>query len=350
LATVAGMRRNRQYDPRFQTGLTTGPDPAKFKPMLITIMARSKLRVFAIGTCLFSFLLCSCTTQNPAPASLPVETSFNESVVGDSLFATLVLETGEKLLFSVDTGNPLTILDKSEEGKLGKRLGTVKFNFAFRHRENAGIYKSPKLFLGSAQLLTGPRILTADLRQEFGTNKVAGILGMDCLRHYCLQLDFGDQKLRFLNPDDLNTDNLGRAFPLVINRYSIGNVKEGSVVFVNASFSEEGNVNFWLDTGLYGDGDILLESKRFRRALRELKPDETNDLSLKNASMARFPMLKFGGETYTNTILGNFPDGLWSFQGWIGLRFLARHLVTLNFPKRTMYLKQESIGPVRQTN
>ena len=30
----------------------------------------------------------------------------------------------------------------------------------------------------------------------------------------------------------------------------------------------------------------------------------------------------------------------------IGLRFLARHLVTLDFPKHTMYLQRQSIGPL----
>jgi len=30
----------------------------------------------------------------------------------------------------------------------------------------------------------------------------------------------------------------------------------------------------------------------------------------------------------------------------LGLRFLARHLVTFDFPKRTMYLKQTSVGPL----
>ena len=38
----------------------------------------------------------------------------------------------------------------------------------------------------------------------------------------------------------------------------------------------------------------------------------------------------------------------------VGLRFLARHLVTLNFPKRMMYLKRTSVGPLidesRSTN
>ncbi len=30
----------------------------------------------------------------------------------------------------------------------------------------------------------------------------------------------------------------------------------------------------------------------------------------------------------------------------MGIRFLARHLVTLDFPERTMYLKRTSIGPL----
>jgi len=30
----------------------------------------------------------------------------------------------------------------------------------------------------------------------------------------------------------------------------------------------------------------------------------------------------------------------------LGLQFLARHLITLNFPKRIMYLKRTSVGPL----
>lgn len=33
-------------------------------------------------------------------------------------------------------------------------------------------------------------------------------------------------------------------------------------------------------------------------------------------------------------------------EGIIGLRFLARHLVTLNFPKRMLYLQRRSAGPL----
>jgi hypothetical protein len=35
-------------------------------------------------------------------------------------------------------------------------------------------------------------------------------------------------------------------------------------------------------------------------------------------------------------------------ENFIGLRFLARHLVTFNFPKRMLYLKRVSIDPLAE--
>src|SRR5690242_5277187 len=90
----------------------------------------------------FSFftllLLCSCATRNSACLELPAETPFNETDGRDPIFITLGLKTGEKLLFSMDSGSPVTVLDKSMEEKLGARLGTIKSNFAFRNQENMG--------------------------------------------------------------------------------------------------------------------------------------------------------------------------------------------------------------------
>ena len=52
----------------------------------------------------------------------------------------------------------------------------------------------------------------------------------------------------------------------------------------------------------------------------------------------------WNGEAYTNLIVGNGDRNV------LGLRFLARHLVTLDFPKQTMYLKQTRIGPLVDEN
>ena len=62
---------------------------------------------------------------------------------------------------------------------------------------------------------------------------------------------------------------------------------------------------------------------------------------LTNKIATRFSSAVFSGENYPDMyITGNNDDNT------IGLRFLARHLVTLNFPKRTMYLKRVSAGPL----
>jgi hypothetical protein len=60
----------------------------------------------------------------------------------------------------------------------------------------AGVYKAPKLYLGNTLLLTNPKIYTFNWQQfEPG---LKGVLGMDCLRHYCVQFDFAHDKILFL--------------------------------------------------------------------------------------------------------------------------------------------------------
>lgn len=49
------------------------------------------------------------------------------------------------------------------------------------------------------------------------------------------------------------------------------------------------------------------------------------------------------GKTYTNLVVGVGKNA-----NILGLRFLARNLVTLDFPKRLTYLKQTSVGPLKR--
>jgi len=63
--------------------------------------------------------------------------------------------------------------------------------------------------------------------------------------------------------------------------------------------------------------------------------------------MTVFSRGSLGGETYDDLVLHECPMGMWlGQQNLLGLRFLARHLVTLNFPGRTMWLRPESAGPL----
>jgi hypothetical protein len=269
-----------------------------------------KLRAFGIFFNLL--LLCLSATADSIHSQFPAEVEINKDAGrGGYLIVTLRLENGQELPFIVDTGSPVTLLDKSLEPKLGKRLGTMTISTAKGEKQKGGRYTAPRLFLGKTLLMTGNSIVTRDFNPQ-NSSSAMGILGMDCLRHYCIQLDFVAGKIRFLNPDRVNAAELGKAFPLTF---------KGNYVFIQHTGLVGDSINLMVDVGCRIDG---LVNKDAFSGLTEPLPECVWD-----------------GETYTNLTIAAV-DHLNS----IGLSFLARHLVTLDFPKRTMYLKQTSIGPL----
>jgi pimeloyl-ACP methyl ester carboxylesterase len=244
------------------------------------------------------------------------------------------METGGELLFLLDTGAGGTLLDKSLEPSLGPRLGTVRINYpGLSHSATAGLYKAPALYLGNTRLVTGPRIGTDDLHHYFFGRPVAGILGIDCLSHYCLQLDFNARQLRFLDANSLSTEGLGNAFPLTVRRRVLFH---SPTAYTQGDFFGLKKARFELDTGHALDGSLT--ARLLRRAIDERVGIRTNLLTCPELGWC--PRIMSNGEAYTEVALNPFVENS------IGLRFLARHKVTLNFPKKTMYLHRTSLAPL----
>ncbi len=234
----------------------------------------------------------------------------------------LRVDSGDNLLFVLDTGAPFTLLDNSLEPKLEKPLSSRKIHSPYGDLPGR-FHKTPKLYLDDVQLQTGNKVMTVDLsrvaddlnRMTSSNGRVAGVLGMDCLQHYCIQLDFAARKLRFLNPENMGNADLGTAFPMTISR---------GAAFVSQNLLGIKEVKSEIDTGCNSDG--VLTPGLFQQWTNQALSIPGHEVS--------FPNGIFGGRVYTNLILtGDGPNLL-------GLRFLARHLVTLNFPKRMAYLKR----------
>ncbi|HEY5233351.1 MAG TPA: hypothetical protein VIK59_04045 [Verrucomicrobiae bacterium] len=298
----------------------------------------------AIAVCFSLIFLCSCATQNSVRINLPADASMNTLAGrGDDLFVKLHLEDGRDLIFAVDNGFPCTVLDKSLEPELGKPSGTQKVSYAWYANKTITVhkYKSPKLYLGNTPLMLDASVITDDLKQRFQGRPVVGILGMDCLKHYCIQLDFASKKIHFLDPDHLQSENLGKPFPLAFS--FIWSEPSTRMDFCGK------DVWFGLDTGDYTDG--TLKSALLDRTMKTHSPDkvlQTKPETGGTRSKIYFSELEFGGETYTNLLIHKSSDG--PDNNALGLQFLARNLVTFNFPKRTMYLKQISVGPLKDKN
>src|SRR6476646_4832157 len=72
---------------------------------------------------------------------LPAEVTMNtEAGRGGCLIVKATLENGEELPFLVDTGTPLTVLDKSLAPGLGERLATLTFGMLKSGEQKCGVY------------------------------------------------------------------------------------------------------------------------------------------------------------------------------------------------------------------
>jgi hypothetical protein len=289
-------------------------------------------------------LLCSRATADSIHPQLPADVTMNQGAGrGSWLIVALRLESGEELPFMVDTGSPITLLDESLQPKLGKRLETMTFSSPAGGKQESGVYPAPKLHLGSALLTTDSYIATYSCKQLSARahQRIMGILGMDCLRHYCVQLDFHDGEMRFLASDHLNTAELGNAFPLSFSN------KGQNLPLVLSSSGQNDCIPFIQHVGLLGgtiinsfidtadnvDGAVekgVIKGHYITRFVHWL---------IKSRAV-RLRKCVWDGQTYTNLKVQTRPDA-----NRLGLSFLARHLVTFDFPNQTMYLKQTSIGP-----
>jgi hypothetical protein len=153
-----------------------------------------------------------------------------------------------------------------------------------------------------------------------------GILGMDVLEHYCIQLDFAAGKMRFLDDTRADKHKWGKAFPIVAL-----NAQDSRPAVAYDLLGLQGPHSL-IDSGCDSDGWLM--PKYFDQW--------TNQAVAPPKAEARSPNGYFDGEKYLFVSLARNDvesDG-------IGLRFLARHLVTLDFPDHTLHLKRQSIGPL----
>jgi hypothetical protein len=149
-------------------------------------------------------------------------------------------------------------------------LGTRKIHWLGKVT-NANVYHAPKLYLGGTRLLTGNRIHTDDLNRQVPSDRpLMGILGMDCLRHYCIQLDLAANRMRFLDPDHPGNENSGKKFPLTLSFFD-------GRPWIHANFFGQSYAYFMIDTGC--PVDVGLKPKLFEQESQKLKEQTPGQLN-----------------------------------------------------------------------
>lgn len=265
--------------------------------------------------------------QPPRPADVVMN---EQAGRGGLLIVTVRTESGEDWPLVVDTACAKTGFDLSLAPKLGQSIGTETFwNFGVGHP--GALYAPPKLYLGGIPLHTSSaNVGTYDCSgiSAFTGRPVLGILGMDVLKNYCVQLDFKGRRIRFLDDEHSKKAGWGEAF-------SLNQLRDGCF-YVEANLAGVAGRGTLIDTGSLRDGWLRPDIYETWTNLSE--PPESGE--------SRYPKGALGRETYPeldlemldqNTIASG--DLHTEFNG-VGIQFLSLHLVTFDFPRRTLYLKR----------
>ena len=239
-------------------------------------------------------------------------------------------------MFFFDTGSGITIFDTSFRQHLGGKKQTVEFTNALGEVTTGDVFDAPDAFLGPLKLRDCGQVLCADLqgfrsvlKEEFNISRYDGIIGMDLLKNYVIQMDFDNGRLLFLKPADLPDPDWGQPFHLDY---------VGRTPHVMAIVLDNIHISFMLDTAYCSYNSLRTEAvEEILRADPNLCYDggaeEWGVVPVKKRSI-RVSNLSIGPFGYRNLI---FSEGYFSI---LGPYFLSRHRVTFDFPRNTLYLRK----------
>lgn len=268
-------------------------------------------------------------TNSDVLASHKILAEFAVATRGDVVLLPVKFK-GKEYSFVLDTGSSVTIFDVS----LRHLLGSVKEKAILETAKDpmyVQLFDAPEAFLGPLNLQDCREVICID-HKVFGFilgREISGTIGMDFLKKHVIQIDFDRGRFLFIQPTGSSDRDWGEE--LRITYGLLGRPKITGTIFNTIK------VDFVIDTGLNGTGD--LNTKIFREISKN-RVMKTSEILTQTASGTiremnfRTDDLSFGPLKYEGLIF-NSADG-----SLLGLEFLARHIVTFDFPNSRVYFKK----------
>ena len=246
----------------------------------------------------------------------------------DDIFVPVVFK-GIERNFVLDTGATHTVFDVAFRGYLGDPVQS-KIVVTAGDPIQMKLYHAPEAWVGPLNLKQAEMVLCLDLKMlsMVGGKRIDGILGMNFLKRYIVRIDFDDGKLILLDPKTLPTPSWGQ--PTVIRWARPG------WFFVQAQILNR-ETAMLIDTGYNVTG--MLQTELFEYVLEAQQTETASVLGETAAGTVSRRQIRVQGLTvssmeYSDVIISEGNCNM------LGLEFLARHIVTLDFPRGRMYLKK----------
>lgn len=240
-----------------------------------------------------------------------------------------VVISGEEYPFAVNTGSLRSTFDVRRRGLLTKH----RFMAKLRRTKISDTYRAPAMLLGGMPLPTLDSVLSLDLSvfRDAG-EMIDGVLGMDALGHFVLQLDFDRQKIVFLPTIPANA---GKRIDLVA---------EYSTPVIVGVVNGLGRREFLLCTGGCVEGALnhndfeALVARQQLVAVREIPI-----AAMFGKPATRFAILRapFNVDENSHRDLIFEEDSGFNAppHNSLGLDYLSRYCITFDFAHNAVYLK-----------
>ncbi len=254
-----------------------------------------------------------------------------EFAIGDQdgpIFVPVVFK-GIERNFVLDTGATHTFFDIAFRDDLGDPVQSGEIATAGDPIQGT-LYHAPEARVGPLNLKQAETVICYDHRMISMVvgKRIDGILGMNFLKRYIVRIDFDNGKLILLDPKTLPSPLWGEV--VEIHRHKMG-------VFLTQARILDADTAMLIDTGYNGTGTLL---KKLFDYVRKAQGGRTATSLGETASgtvssqMIRLQRLTVGSRRYSNVLVDEGNSNM------LGLEFLARHVVTLDFPRERMYLKK----------
>ena len=298
-----------------------------------------------------------CRPAEPARTSAPtVLAQFPIPEAGDPILLPVSFE-GREYLFKLDTASSHTVFDTSLKDKLGKAIKAVKVKTAAGPIKGE-LFHAPDAFLGPLNLKDCRRIGVIDIDpgSPVGQKKYHGIIGMNFLKKYVVQIDSDEGLLSFLEPEPdrgifsflwpktKKHSDWGQEIRIEHKLLSPIPYIKGSVDGKKVTFMVDTGYVFHIDSPNLPVSDTTgeLEARIFKMSPSKIQYETTRThripgkagTSSQSTSSAAFARFSIGTLQYKDVIFDQ------SQKSVLGMPFLSRHLVTFDFPNHRMYLKK----------
>ena len=237
----------------------------------------------------------------------------------------------EPYTFLLDTGSTFTVLNSSFKPILGKPLtsGQVATTVG---KSGVEYYRPIDVVTGDINIKTKLPYIVADLDffSKVTGKKFDGIAGMAFIHKYIWNINFDEDTVKILS--ELDSTTAKKDFSIIKLSPSIQGVP-----FVPVEIGGEKSL-FMLDTADTGSGRLtseMIDLLSKKNLIEEVAWDTSVSLSgITKIRRVRVREIKVGPHTYNGLLMQE------SKQNSLGLSFLYRHHVIIDFPNQQLYLKK----------